>query len=61
MARVEALTAEVGLPQRLRDVGVARDDLPAVAAHTLGDQSVATNPRSVSGVDDVLAVLEAAW
>jgi alcohol dehydrogenase class IV len=61
VARVEALTAEVGLPQRLRDVGVGRDDLPGVAAHTLGDQSVATNPRSVSGPDEVLAVLEAAW
>ena len=61
MARVESLTAEVGLPQRLRDVGVGRDDLPGVAAHTLGDQSVATNPRAVTAVDDVLGVLEAAW
>jgi alcohol dehydrogenase class IV len=59
--RVVALTREVGLPARLRDVGVQRDDLRAVAAHTIGDQSIATNPRPVEAADDVLALLEAAW
>jgi alcohol dehydrogenase class IV len=61
VARVEALTLEVGLPTRLRDVGVARDDLPAVATHTLGDQSVGTNPRLVEGVAELVGILEAAW
>jgi alcohol dehydrogenase class IV len=61
VARVEALTLEVGLPTRLRDVGVTREDLPAVAKHTLGDQSVGTNPRPVESAADLITVLEAAW
>lgn len=58
---IEQMTAELGLPTRLRDVGVQRDDLPGVAEHVLADNAVITNPRPVHGVDDVLEVLTAAW
>ena len=57
---VRDLAADCDLPVRLRDVGVAYDDLPAYAELALGDAAVFTNPRPVSA-DDALAVLHAAW
>jgi len=61
IATVERLTIELGLPSRLRDVGVTRDDLAPVARHVLGDGALATNPRPVSDAASVLEVLRAAW
>lgn len=58
---VAALTAAVGLPGRLRDVGVTEAQLPDVAQHVLGDGALATNPRRVTGADEVLGILRAAW
>ena len=37
------------------------DALTGVAAHVLGDQAIATNPRPVTTTDEVLEVLTAAW
>ncbi|MFN0028588.1 MAG: iron-containing alcohol dehydrogenase [Acidimicrobiales bacterium] len=61
IGRIETLRAELGLPGRLRDVGVTRDQLPGVADHVLGDVALATNPRPVTTTADVMAVLDAAW
>lgn len=58
---VRALIADLGLPHRLRDVGVSIDDFPALARDALDDLVVATNPRPVGGVEDVIGVLHAAW
>ncbi|MGR9092527.1 MAG: iron-containing alcohol dehydrogenase, partial [Gammaproteobacteria bacterium] len=58
---VRALIADLELPHRLRDVGVAIDDFPAIAKDALEDLVVATNPRPVDGVEDVIGVLHAAW
>ncbi len=60
IAAVEALTVQLGLPTRLSEVGVTEADFPAVADHVLGDPAINTNPRPVTGPDDVLAVLRAA-
>lgn len=61
-ARLRTLiTDELGLPSRLRDLGVARADLPFVAQSALRDPIVATNPRPIRSSDEVMAVLEAAW
>jgi alcohol dehydrogenase class IV len=59
--RIEDLTDELGLPRRLRDVGVSRDDLPGVAELVLADGSAATNPRPVGGAQDVIEILDAAF
>jgi alcohol dehydrogenase class IV len=61
VAAVERLTDELALPRRLRDVGVAHDDLEAVARHVLGDASLATNPRPATDVAAVMEVLDAAF
>jgi alcohol dehydrogenase len=61
VARIETLTDELGLPRRLRDVGVAQDALPVVAGHALADGASRTNPRPVRSSEDILGVLDAAW
>ncbi|MBX9608341.1 MAG: iron-containing alcohol dehydrogenase [Gammaproteobacteria bacterium] len=58
---VAQLVRDLGLPTRLRDVGVTREDFAAIAHDALEDLVVATNPRPVTSVEDVIEVLEAAW
>jgi alcohol dehydrogenase class IV len=55
------LIAGLGLPRRLRDVGIPESDLPAIAEHTLQDSAVRTNPVPVTGVDQVLELLKAIY
>ncbi|MFA7666822.1 MAG: iron-containing alcohol dehydrogenase [Burkholderiaceae bacterium] len=58
---VAELVAQLGLPGRLRDAGVAREVLPQVAAEAIKDRWVATNPRPFASSDEILALLEVAW
>ena len=51
----------LGQPVRLRDVGIAHDELPAIAAGWDGTGPIATNPRLVRGKDDLLEILEIAY
>ena len=51
----------LGQPARLRDVGIAHDELPAIAAGWDGTGPIATNPRPVRGKDDLLEILEIAY
>jgi len=60
-AAVRALIAGLGLPTRIRDVGVERALLPKVAEQAMSNLWVRTNPRPVAGPPDVLGILEAAW
>src|SRR6185436_2034936 len=59
--RIERLTGELGLPRRLRDVGVTHDSLARIAEHVVADASVSTNPRPVEDVAAVMEVLDAAY
>ncbi len=58
--KVIALAAYLGVPQRLRDLEVAREDLPAFAESAMRDACMTTNPRAVTRAD-VLSLLEAAY
>ncbi len=58
---VRRLVLDLELPHRLRDVGVTKDDFAALARDALEDLIVATNPRPVHGVDDIVAVLDSAY
>ncbi|MCI4371508.1 MAG: iron-containing alcohol dehydrogenase [Thermoplasmata archaeon] len=51
----------LGLPQRLRDLGIPKQDLPSVAEEALESKAVQANPRPLNGARDALAILEAAW
>jgi maleylacetate reductase len=55
------LVAELGLPARLRDVGVTRQDFGPVAGKALGDMLVKNNPRPVRSAADIEEILELAW
>lgn len=59
--RVAALIEQLGLPRRLRDAGVAADELPRLAAIALTSAAVQANPRAVTEASQLEAVLRAAW
>jgi lactaldehyde reductase len=56
---VEELTAGLGLPTRLSQVGVSEQGLPALVEGALGDGTSLLNPREVSA-EDYAALYEAA-
>ena len=61
VAAMAGLCAEVGVPLRLRDVGVPRDALPMLARDAMNQtRLLVNNPRPVSEAD-ALAIYEAAF
>jgi alcohol dehydrogenase class IV len=56
-----SLVAQLGLPGRLRDVGVTPDQLPLIAERSLPNMFVRQNPRPLRTVADVLELLERAY
>ncbi len=58
---VYAMNQKMGLPLKLRDLGVPRDGLQQLSVDTLSDYSIHTNPKPVRNAAQVLEVLEAAW
>ena len=53
--------AGLGLPTRLRELQLKREDLPGIAASWDGTGPIATNPRKVRDKDELLEILELAW
>jgi alcohol dehydrogenase class IV len=58
---VRDFVRRLGLPTRLRDVGIQRADLPAIARDVLADTSKRNSPRPVRGADEILGILEETW
>ena len=58
---VAELVATLGLPSRLRDVGVRQDQLDQIARGSMHDRWVHTNPRPIAGPEVVRTLLDAAW
>jgi 4-hydroxybutyrate dehydrogenase len=58
--RVRDLARGVGIPARLRDVGVREEDLPRIARKAFEDASHRTNPRPCSEAE-LLALAQAAF
>jgi maleylacetate reductase len=58
---IETLIVDLGLPCRLRDLGVARGDFPLIAAKVMGDHSIGANARKPKGPEDVVELLQLAW
>jgi maleylacetate reductase len=58
---LRAFVRELGLPTQLRDVGLKKEMLPAIAASWDGTGPIATNPRKIAGKDDLLALIETMW
>jgi maleylacetate reductase len=58
---VADLIASLGLPGRLRDVGVKRDQLDVIAEESMHDRWIHTNPRKIEGPATVRQLLDEAW
>jgi maleylacetate reductase len=58
---VAALVRRLGLPSTLREAGVAREQLPLIAEHSMHDRWISSNPRQISGPGDVMHLLELAF
>ena len=58
---VADLVAALGLPTRLRDLGVKQEQFAQIARGAQENLWVRTNPRPINGAADLLALLEAAW
>ncbi|GAB4142777.1 MAG: iron-containing alcohol dehydrogenase [Sphingomonadales bacterium] len=59
-AVLDDFIAGLGLPRRLRDVGVEERHLPIIAENTLHDIWGKTNPRPLTSAQDVMRILQAA-
>jgi len=67
-ARIEALGQQIfelidrmDLPQRLRDVGVNRFDLPRLAEIAFQNRTVQNNPKPITDVTQLERLLQEAW
>jgi maleylacetate reductase len=58
---VSDLVKSLGLPTRLRDVGIKQNDLKLVAENSMKDKWIHTNPKKISTEADVMSILESAW
>ena len=58
---VFAMNQKMGLPLKLRDLGVPHEGLKQLAIDALDDYSIHTNPKPVTAAAQVLEVLEQAW
>ena len=52
---------DLGLPTRLREVGIAREDLTAIAAAWDGTGPIASNPRKIGRKEELVALLESMY
>jgi alcohol dehydrogenase class IV len=60
IASIEQFLSGLGVPRRLTDVGLTREDLREVADHTVDDWTLTRIPRCADRAD-LLGLLEAAW
>jgi len=58
---VAGLIAGLGLPTRLRDVGIKPEQLDLIAENSMHDRWVHTNPRKIDGPAVIRTLLDAAW
>jgi len=58
---VAELIKDLGLPARLRDVGIKETQLASIAEEAAKNPVVLSNPRPITGAADVMEILSAAW
>lgn len=59
---VKKLSVDMGIPQRMRDVGIKKEDIPSCVDNVFGFHSalIDANPRDCSR-DDMAKIFEASW
>lgn len=55
------LTQKMGVPQRLRDVGVPEEGLKVAANLSLSDGAIVYNPKFIMEAEEVLSIYRKAW
>lgn len=58
---VRELQAAIGVPARLREIGVPREALGEVARKVMSERGIYFNPRAVRGPEEIAALLDRAW
>lgn len=58
---VENFTRQVGLPQKLSEVKIPKEDLGEAAKLAVADPAMRSNIRKVTDPQEILPVLMAAW
>ena len=58
---IAELVRALGQPATLREAGVKREQLPAIAEASMKNRWVLSNPRPIRSESDVLQLLEVAW
>ncbi len=58
---VRELITDLGLPSRLRDAGVTREQFRTIAEGSVSNVFVSQNPRKIETPDQILEILELAW
>jgi maleylacetate reductase len=48
------------MPRTLAEVGVSANQFPLLAENTMGDSWTYSNPRTIAGPEDIMAILEMA-
>lgn len=61
VACVQTLQRRLHVPRRLQDLGIARDQLQAVAHQVMGERGLYFNPRTVTDPAEILSLLELAY
>lgn len=59
--QVALLSRRLGVPTRLRDVGVSPESFERIATATLNDRTIATNPVPITNTAQIIGLLQAAW
>jgi 1,3-propanediol dehydrogenase len=59
--KITGFTRKLGLPQKLRDVGVPEAGLKECSELSLSDGSIVYNPKFISDSNEVLKVYQEAW
>jgi alcohol dehydrogenase class IV len=57
----ERLFKTLGIPRRLRDVGINQDSLPEIASLAMEDWFLRGNPRAVKRVSELEEILQEVW
>ncbi|CAN5268113.1 iron-containing alcohol dehydrogenase [soil metagenome] len=57
---VKALCRDLQLPGDLRSVGITEGQFAAIAAHTMHDRGIRSNPRPITSPDDIVEILKIA-
>ena len=58
---LDRFIAGLGLPRRLRDVGVKQDDLQRIATNCMLDDWTFSNPRKINGAQEIVPILEGVY